>query len=632
VAGNAGGPVANSDLADLADELVAAWGCWAPTLTHDGRRMAFVSDRRGTPELWVEAVDGVQPPSVVEISEDPVLGVRWSPDGTWLACSIATGGGVRSEVWVVRPDGSEGRRVAGAPGHAAMGPWVRRGHRFVVTISDEDEERGNRCILVDAGTGEQELVASGGLVDVLDLSVDERFALLRTGTRGAQFCMLLDRRNFRIHDVLPYPSTGSTESGMLRLPPSGDPAALVAYVVTDAGAARRELVAVPVNVEGERAEAGTLARRDDAELEFADADDEGKRVLLAWNVEGRSELELFDTTDGVRRSVAHLPGSVVNGAIVSRDGRRAIVSVEDPYTPSGLWELMLDTGRWRRLTPHVMGHSQLVAPTLERFESHDGLSITGWLYRPPVAAPGHPAVVSVHGGPESQERPGFHPQHQLLVAAGIAVLAPNIRGSSGFGRTFVHADDRFGRLDAIADVAVCGEWLTDHGIAEQGRVAVTGRSYGGYAVLMALTHYPALFAAGVDVCGMSDLITFFRDTEPWIARAATTKYGDPEQDAALLIGLSPIHHLDRIRAPVLVVHGELDTNVPINEARRLVSALGALGRDVEYLELEGEGHEYRRAPSRRLLVGAITEFLTRTLSEAGGRAPGPGLSDRLTER
>jgi dipeptidyl aminopeptidase/acylaminoacyl peptidase len=216
----------------------------------------------------------------------------------------------------------------------------------------------------------------------------------------------------------------------------------------------------------------------------------------------------------------------------------------------------------------------------------------------------------------------------LLAAIGIAVLAPNIRGSSGFGRAFVHADDRYGRLDAIADVAVCAEWLIDFDIAYRGHIGVIGRSYGGYVVLMALSHYPALFAAGVDICGMSDLMTFFRDTEPWIARAAITKYGDPVHDVSLLASLSPIHHIENLEAPVLVVHGELDTNVPINEAHQIVDALRAQGRDVEYLELEGEGHEYRRRSSRRVLIEAIAEFLTRTLWEPGEPKPELDLTAR----
>ena len=141
-----------------------------------------------------------------------------------------------------------------------------------------------------------------------------------------------------------------------------------------------------------------------------------------------------------------------------------------------------------------------------------------------------------------------------------------------------------------------------------------GRSYGGYAALMALALSPDLFAAGVDICGMSDLLTFYRDTEPWIAQAAVTKYGDPRRDGWLLARMSPLRHVERMRAPLLVVHGELDTNVPLGEATQLVAALRALGRPVEYLELAGEGHEYRRSSSRLTLLRTELEFLRRTLA------------------
>ena len=608
VSGTERGTQLLGDLGNLAVTLSAAWGCWAPTLTHEGRRIAFVSDRRGTPELWVESVDGIDEPAVIHVSDDPVLSVHWSPDSQWLAVSVATGGGVRSEVWVVRPDGSERRRLAGDPSHAALGPWARTGHRLVVTIRDPDPEQVDRCVLIDADTGNEVVLASGALVDVLDLSADERFALLRDGPRGAQLCQLLDRATGATHDVLPFPDTGSTELGLLRPPPSSESAASVAYVVTDAGQARRALVAVPFDANGFRSGAGAIAVRDDAELEFADAYDDGSRVLVAWNVEGRSELELLDATTGSRRPYPGLPGSVLRGGVVARDGHRAVLAVEGPCSPPRLWELELDSGSWWSLTPPTI-EEELVTPTLVRFESHDGLDITGWLYRPEGADASSPAVVSLHGGPESQERPGFHPEHQLLAAAGIVVLAPNIRGSSGFGRSFVHADDRFGRLDAIADAAVCAGWLADQGFADRARIAVSGRSYGGYAVLMALTMFPEAFAAGVDICGMSDLMTFYRDTEPWIASAAVTKYGHPEQDADLLKSLSPLHRIDRITVPLLVAHGALDTNVPVNEGRQVVAALEALGREVDYLELEGEGHEYRSRASRQLLMVRMAEFL-----------------------
>jgi dipeptidyl aminopeptidase/acylaminoacyl peptidase len=602
----------------LAGTLSSAWGCWGPTLTHDGRHIAFVSDRRGRPEVWIQSVDGVDEPTVIAISDDPVLSVHWSPDGLWLAVSVATGGGVRSEVWVAQPNGTECRRVAGNPGHAAIGPWARTGHRLVVTIRDPDPELVNRCVLIDAVTGDEELVTTGELVEVLDLSADGRFVLLRDGPRGAQSCQLLDRHTGASQEVLPYPGTGSTELGLLRPPPSGESNTSVAYVVTDAGQARRALVAVPFDARGLRSEAGTLAVRHDAELEFADANDDGSQVLVAWNVEGRSELELLDTATGTRWPFPSLPGMVVGGGVVARDGHHAVLAVEGPTSPSRLWELDIDTGSWRSLTPSTVDEEPLVTPTLERFESHDGLEVTGWLYRPEGGDASSPAVVSLHGGPESQERPGFHADHQLLVAMGFVVFAPNIRGSSGFGRSFVHADDRYGRVDAIADVAMCPVWLAARGLADPARIAASGRSYGGYAVLMALTMFPEAFAAGVDICGMSDLLTFFRDTEPWIASAAVTKYGDPVLDADLLERLSPLRHIDRVTAPLLVAHGALDSNVPLNEGLQVVAALRALHRPVEYLELEGEGHEYRARASRQLLMTCVAEFLTTTLAANEG--------------
>ncbi|WP_204249204.1 S9 family peptidase [Frondihabitans sp. PAMC 28766] len=223
-------------------------------------------------------------------------------------------------------------------------------------------------------------------------------------------------------------------------------------------------------------------------------------------------------------------------------------------------------------------------------------------------------MVHLHGGPESQERPTFSAQHQALVAAGITVFAPNIRGSSGFGTAFVHADDRELRWNALADVVDSAAFLGSSGVADPARIGVTGRSYGGYATLASLAFTPDVFAAGVDICGMSDFGTFYRDTEPWIAAAAVTKYGHPDEDAVLLEALSPLGRAEDITAPLLVVHGELDTNVPIGEAQQIVAALSSRGGVVDYLELAGEGHEYRRLESRRALLHALLRFLPAALA------------------
>jgi dipeptidyl aminopeptidase/acylaminoacyl peptidase len=593
----------------LGTELVDAWGSWCPTMTPDGRRVAFISDRSGTPEVWVQEVvlQGEAPPAQrIPLSADPVVEVSWSADGRWLACTVATGGGVRTQVWVVRPDGSEARRIAGdLHEHAELGPWTRSGHRVVVTSPGSAPDKPTRAYLADPRTGRLDDLAEGELIHVLDISLEERFLIVIDGERGRQFCSVVDRLEDQHFPLLPS-GTGSTDVALVRPAPDGGSGPLYVYLASDVGLSRRQLIGLPFGPNGHRGEPRTLAFRDDAELEAVDADDSGTLLLLVWNAAGRSELELFHTATHERQPITGMPGLVATTPVLSRDGGSVILGVEGPERPRELWHLDTHSRRWTRVTAAPEPQTRLVVPTLETFRGEDGLPITGWLYRAPGS---EAAAVHLHGGPEAQERPTFSPQHQALAAAGVSVFAVNIRGSSGFGREFVHADDLGGRFDAFGDVRAAAQHLVASGIADARRIGVTGRSYGGYLTLASLAFSPGVFAAGVDVCGMSDLTSFYEETEPWIGAAAVTKYGHPERDRALLEAISPLRQAAAIDVPLLVVHGELDTNVPIGEAHRIVAALEQLGRPVTYLELAGEGHEYRRAASRQRLLHDLVRFL-----------------------
>ena len=446
----------------LAANLVEAWGSWAPTLSPHAEQMAFLSDRTGVPQVWVQdlRLDGTfDEPTMITISDDPVVSVSWSADGAWLACAVATDGGVRTQVWVVRPTGTDARRIAGSTKeHAELGPWTRSGHRVAVIIPDTRPDHPTRCYLANPATGELHPLAEGDLLSVLDMSVDEHLVILRDGQRGKQFCVVVDRVADVDHPLLPYPATGATEVAIIRPSPAGDDSPLIAYVSTDAALPRRQLVAVPL---GRERPAQGLRRTGRPRRRRTGRTGRGRfrsALLLVWNVAGRSELELFNTTTGERRVMTGLPGEVVAGVVLSRDGRRVIMSVEGPHRPRELWCLSTRTLQWVRVTgvPRLP-ERELVAPELITFTAQDGLELTGYLYRPPDAVGAGPAMLSLHGGPEAQERPTFSPQHQAMVAAGITVFAPNIRGSSGFGRAFVHADDVHGRRDAFADVISCAE-------------------------------------------------------------------------------------------------------------------------------------------------------------------------------
>ncbi|ALU41433.1 peptidase S9 (plasmid) [Kocuria flava] len=611
-------PVPVGEVIELAHHLVEAWGSWGPTMTPDARRVAFISDRCGVPEVWVqEVVLNGQPPEAIRLkfSDDPVVAVRWSPDSAWLACAVATHGGVRTQVWAVRPDGTDARLLAGSPQlHAELGPWTRSGHHVIITIPSVEPGEQTRSFLVNPADAAMVPVTEGELIHVLDVSVEERLIVVRDGQRGQEFCEVFDRLTDQHHPLLPDRSTGTTEVALLRPSPPTAPGPLTAYVVTDAGLPRRQLIAMALSVDGVQGQPRTLAAREDAELENLDADDAGRRLLLSWNVAGCSELELLDTTTGQRTPLRGLPGLVATDPVLSRDGNSIVMAVEGPERPRELWHVETSTHRWTRITSTPrLPRWHTIEPTLETYRARDGLTLTGWLYRAPGAREPGPAALYLHGGPEGQERPTFNPQHQAMATAGITVFAPNVRGSSGFGRAFVHADEVHHRYDAFEDVLASADHLIRLGVADPARIAVTGRSYGGYLTLASLAFFPAVFAAGVDICGMSDLHTFYRDTEPWIAAAAITKYGHPERDRELLHAISPLRQAHRITAPLLVIHGELDTNVPLGEARQIVTTLEKLGRPVQYLQLAGEGHEYRRAHSRKMLITTMLQFLSKHL-------------------
>ena len=599
----------------LADDLVDAWGSWGPSMTPDAARVAYVSDRGGVPEAWVQEVvtDGELPAPVRIAFDDPVITVSWSADSRWLGVMTATHGGVRTQVWVVRPDGSDRRRIAGDEKvHAVLGPWTRSGHRVVVRIMPQVAGKHVEAYLANPTTGTLEPLAEGPHVTVFDLSVEERLVVLGDGRRGEEFCSVVDRVQRSESRLIR--GEGSTQYAFIRPAPGTWDVSNVAYLRTNVGLDRIALVGVPIDADGVPGLPQTLAIRADAELELMDSDDAGSRLLLVWNASGRSELEIYVTATGERVPIDGLPGEVVTTPVLSRDGDSVLVAVEDPHTPRALWHLDTVTHAWTRVTDvPSMPPSGLVDPTLETVRSRDGLEFTGWLYRVPGRVGPGPAVVFLHGGPESQERPIYSAQKQALVRAGFTVFAPNVRGSGGQGRVFEHLDVGALRPAVVEDVIATHHFLIGTGIAFADRIGVVGRSYGGYLALSTLAFEPELFAAGVDLSGMSDLLSFFRETDPEIADAAISKYGHPRRDRRLMRRISPLRHAESIIAPLLVVHGQHDTNVPVGESRRLVSAIEKNGREVEFLLLAGEGHDYLRAATRTLVIERMVAFLTEAI-------------------
>ena len=596
----------------------------SPTLSPDGERVAFITRLSGTPQVWVVPARGGYPRQVTAL-DDPVTAVLWSPDGAWLAVGVAPGGGLNVQLYLMRPDGSGARRItAGGKETNALNVWTPDAGAVLFASNREspDEMRVYRYDLASGAT--MPVAGTGGVGGATDVGAEGALVtIFRLKSRGDSDIWLRDTRAGREHRLTAHTDRSEFDGGLF-----SDPRTV--WLTSNRDTDRSALARVRLGVDGAPGRLEVVAKRDDAELEEIAMADDGSAAALVWNVAGRSELELFDPRTGQRTPVPRVPTELVGGVTISRDGRRLAWTGSGAATTPDVYAMDTRGGAITRVTysptPGV-DLAQAVRPELVRFRAHDGLELSGWLYRPRGAA-GSPAayVIDFHGGPEGQARPTLNSTYQALLARGIGVFAPNVRGSSGFGKRFVNLDNGALRENGVRDIRACVEYLTANRIADPQRVGIMGGSYGGYMVMAGLADYPDLFAAGVNLFGVVNFETFFKNTEPWMAAISTVEYGNPATETELLRRLSPLHRVHKVVAPTLVLHGANDTNVPVVEAEQVVASLKRRNVPVEYVLFPDEGHGWRKTANRVRSTVEIVRWFDRHLAPTGAKGAGPASS------
>jgi dipeptidyl aminopeptidase/acylaminoacyl peptidase len=598
---------------------------WGGSVSPDGSAFAHIVDVGGYPRAAQRFLHFTETSSArwVELPVDgPVEKILHSADGHWLACEVAPGGGEHHQVWVVttNPEDRAARRLGEGDSAGTMELVCWDGNRVGVSATGADGV--SEAQLIDPQTQETTLLdrrMGARLVDSWNGA-----ALLRVGPRGYRELLLIHDGGTR--PLLPADPGSTTDAGVildlesgrrtsLFGVPGGDDGIVQVLVRSDFDAENHRLLAVEVANDGIRYR--VLAERESASLDEFAVSNDMSTVALVWNRAGYSETQILNLADGSVNPPVQLPGLVARELSMSTTGAVLAVTVEGPSLPPQVQLVDVHSAEVIPLEPTPATARSVPAPTLEHFRARDGLGLTGLLYRSPHLAadrPG-PAVVYFHGGPEAQSVPGYNSMFEQLLAAGFHVFAPNVRGSGGLGRTFSHADDRYGRFAAIADAADCADHLVEAGIADPDRIACSGRSYGGYLTLASLTFHPDRYTAGVAICGMSDLESFYRNTEPWIAAAAYTKYGHPQHDRELLQELSPIHHIDKLVAPLLVIHGVHDTNVPVTESLQMVDAVIAQGGIAKAVLFEDEGHAIVKRANKDRLAQEMIAWLEASFSD-----------------
>jgi dipeptidyl aminopeptidase/acylaminoacyl peptidase len=593
VAGGAAAASGNDDLETDVARMAKIGSCSSPAFSPDGKWLAFISNMSGLPQVWKVPTSGGWP-EMITAFDDPVGFAMWSPDGAHLAFTVAPGGGLNEQIYLVRPDGTGARRITeGGKENNRLGVWSRDG-RMLTLGSNRRTAAAIDVYVYDVGAGTTRLVTENpGIGSFSDLTLDKRWALLnRLVARGDNNLYLVEVATGKETLLTPHEGTGSFFGSFA---PDGKSV----YLGTNKDRDLRAFGRVRLTG-GKPGPIEIVASRPDAELDSFEVDEQGRRALLIWNVAGKSEAELLDLATAKTGRRLTLPAEIAGGAKFSSDGTMLAMTLAGSATPANIWTFHVGTGAWTRITssPHPgVDLSRLVRPELLRFRAHDGLELSGWLYRPASATGSFPAVLSFHGGPESQERPGFSSLYQALVARGIGVFAPNVRGSSGFGKKFMSLDNGALRADGVRDIQACVDAAVAAG-ADPRRLGIMGGSYGGYMVMAGLSEYPDLFAAGANLYGVVNFETFFKHTEPWMAAISKTEYGDPEREAEMLRGLSPIHKVDRVRAATIVLHGANDTNVPVVEAEQVVDSLKKRNVPVEYVLFPDEGHGWRKTGNR----------------------------------
>ena len=345
---------------------------------------------------------------------------------------------------------------------------------------------------------------------------------------------------------------------------------------------------------------------------------DGSTLAYTINEGGNEALRMMDPQTREALPVPDLPLGLIGGLQFNEDGSVLGFSHSSASSSGDAWSYDLSSGALTRWTQSEIGGldtSRFVEPEIITFESFDGLQVPSFYYRAPGEGP-HPVIIDIHGGPESQERPGFNARIQYWVnELGISVLAPNVRGSAGYGREYLLMDNGFKREDSVRDIGALIDWVDAQPDLDSEQVVVYGGSYGGYMVLASMVHYSDRLAGGINIVGISNFVTFLENTNGYRRDLRRAEYGD-ERDPAMyehLQAISPSNSADQITAPLFIIQGFNDPRVPASEAEQILTAVREAGGDPWFLMAMDEGHGFRKQSNVDFQRQSETLFLAEIL-------------------
>jgi dipeptidyl aminopeptidase/acylaminoacyl peptidase len=603
--------------ASLADDVrrytesrAASFADWHPV-----RREMLISTRFGnTPQIHqVKMPGGAR--TQLTFFDEPIGGAAYEQQqGRYFVFGKDVGGNEFAQLY--RYDGADGRITLLTDGGRSQngGPvWSTKGDRLAYGSTRRNGADRDVYVMnpADPKTDKLLMQVAGGGWGALDWSPDDTRLLVGEYSSITKSTLWLIDAATGQKTALTNPSEEvSYGAGAFSADGRG------VYVTTDNGSEYQRLGYIDVATK----QLTPLTTDLKWDVEGIDLSPDGKTIAFATNEAGVSKLYLFDTGSRQTRPVSGAPSGVIGALQWHKNSRDLAFSMGSARSTSDVYSLDATSGVVSRWTEGELGGlvaSELSEPELIRWKSFDGLEISGFYYRAPARFSGkRPVIINIHGGPEGQSRPTFIGRNNyFLNELGVSIIYPNVRGSTGFGKTFVGLDNGMKREDSVKDIGALLDWVATRPELDASRVMVTGGSYGGYMTLAVSTHFSNRLRAAVDVVGISNYNTFLKNTESYRRDLRRAEYGD-ERDpkmAAFFDRIAPLNNAQKIAHPLFVVQGGNDPRVPLSEADQMVERVKQNGKPVWYLMAKDEGHGFAKKANADFQFYATVMFVRRYL-------------------
>jgi dipeptidyl aminopeptidase/acylaminoacyl peptidase len=575
----------------------------------DGKSLLYTTNTSGQFNLWWQAADGGYPRQLTAFTDRTIRQADFSPDGSQIVFTADNHGDEFHQIFLMPAEGGRYEQITdtGPPvQHFLAGePWSPDGKRIAYSANDRLPMDFDVCILDVKSRRVTRIESDGKFLGGGFWSPDGRYlSVAESRTPNDTSLHLLDTKKGTLEELTPHDDDILYAPGPFTRDGSGF------YVISNEGGEHPSLGLFELESRKiswietpDRSVEGVGVSKDGNTLMWIE-NEEGYSRVRARNLKGKKELQLPELPDGV-----------LGAGGLSDDGKQAAVLITTAVHPAEVLTVDLRKRTLNQLTYGFIGEvsdDDLVSPKLIRYPTFDERKIPAFLFKPKGSGK-FPVILSIHGGPQAQERPGYNPLYQYLLSLGIGVLATNIRGSTGYGKSYERLINRDWGGGDLQDWDHAVQYL--HGLSwvDKDRVAVYGGSYGGFAALTCATRLPDYWAAAVDIVGPSNLVTFAKAVPPSWKRFIPKWVGDPETEADFLMSRSPITFVDQVKAPMLIIQGALDPRVVKAESDQFVERLRERGVEVKYEVYEDEGHGFTKQVNRVKFVRQVADFLEEKL-------------------